>query len=175
MTMLQKDLAIALKRSDALISRWAKRGMPTDSVPAAEAWIRMHVRPKVRPLTEHGKNYLDAELQGAQRLMNAAAEALRAGNDVVFEALVEPLQAAMRELAYPARGRLGLDVDVMDRLLDPVRDLLDDMRAETEELVATGRQQPETETDRLWVGAMLYSWACRETFNWSLWDRNPRS
>jgi len=42
-----KDLAAALGVSDSLVSRYAKRGMPVDSVERAERWYRRNVRPRV--------------------------------------------------------------------------------------------------------------------------------
>lgn len=42
------DLARALECDPTLISRWARRGMPTDSVEAARAWQAENIRARVR-------------------------------------------------------------------------------------------------------------------------------
>lgn len=43
--MLQKELAKLLGISPAMVSRLAKRGMPTDSVERAERWRKRHLEP----------------------------------------------------------------------------------------------------------------------------------
>lgn len=43
--MLKKELAQALGVSAAMVSKLAKRGMPTDSVERAERWRRRHLEP----------------------------------------------------------------------------------------------------------------------------------
>jgi hypothetical protein len=43
--MLKKDLATALGISAAMISKLAKRGMPTDTLERAERWRRRHLEP----------------------------------------------------------------------------------------------------------------------------------
>ncbi len=43
--MLKKELAQALGISGSMVSRLAKRGMPTDSVARAERWRRRHLEP----------------------------------------------------------------------------------------------------------------------------------
>lgn len=43
--MLQKELATALGISSAMVSRLAKRGMPTDSIERATRWRKRHLEP----------------------------------------------------------------------------------------------------------------------------------
>ena len=43
--MQQKELAILLDISPAMVSRLAKRGMPTDTLERAERWRRRHLEP----------------------------------------------------------------------------------------------------------------------------------
>lgn len=43
--MLKKDLATALGISAAMVSKLAKRGMPTDTLERAERWRRRHLEP----------------------------------------------------------------------------------------------------------------------------------
>ncbi len=51
--MLQKELATALDISPAMVSKLAKRGMPTDTLERAQRWRKRHLEPgrlKARPL-----------------------------------------------------------------------------------------------------------------------------
>lgn len=43
--MLRKDLAVELGISGAMVSKLAKRGMPTDSVERAQRWRKRHLEP----------------------------------------------------------------------------------------------------------------------------------
>ena len=53
--MQQKELAILLDISPAMVSRLAKRGMPTDTLERAERWRRRHLEPG-RVKVQSGRN-----------------------------------------------------------------------------------------------------------------------
>ncbi len=133
--MLKKDLATLLGISGAMVTRLAKRGMPTDSLERAQRWRKRHLEPgRVKGVRFDG-NYKSSEqaqptrpgpaidhLAAATGLLNVAAAALSAG--ACIDALIGALRAALAAVPEHERERLLLPVNVMDLLVADVAALL---------------------------------------------------
>ena len=136
----QTHLAELLGIAKSAVSAQAKRGMPTDSLQAAQMWRTQHID----PARKKGAR-LDAHYRPSQRdqptqqapepatvahaadLMNVAHAALEAGQPI--DALVPLLRAALRAVPVPERASLGLSLPVMRALLKHVLDVLPDPSA----------------------------------------------
>lgn len=112
--MKQKELAILLDITPAMVSRLAKRGMPVDCPERAKRWRRRHLEPgrvkgvryerskaNVRPSVKHSSA---ADLPesivpeaNAEALGNAIDEALMAGNTYGAAIRTWQLREAMRK------------------------------------------------------------------------------
>ena len=114
--MLHKDLAKALGISGAMVSRLAKRGMPTDTVERAMRWRSRHLEPARTKAWRMGAPRDEAAaaapvalptpaaaLRQVYYLATLAAELLPVGQFAVIE---PRLRAALRALPPHCRGEL---------------------------------------------------------------------
>jgi hypothetical protein len=122
-TMQQKELATLLDISPAMVSRLAKRGMPTDTLERAERWRRRHLepgrvkgaridqpaRPKPeRPAPPRPAAYVsDAQIEAAGDLADGA---LRRGDQFAADALILQLRELLPHCAPGASPRLTVRV-----------------------------------------------------------------
>jgi hypothetical protein len=170
--MLQKDLAIALDISPSMVSKLAKKGMPTDSVERARRWRDRHLEPfrrkehradAPRALAVAAAVPADAELLArAQRFMDVASIAHQACR---LPLVAEDLRAAMRAVPAAARHGLLVDADVMDALTAPVHDALREFVADVEAEQQPGAEPPSPPTgeeELEFMSNFWYSVACGE-------------
>lgn len=126
--MLMKDLALALGISGAMVSKLAKRGMPTHDADAARRWRRRHLNPAQTkgnrfdaaqaPLAAAASADDGAEaLAYAQRMVDLAAELLPLGK---LAAVVGDLRLALRRVPLNRREALLLPVALWDVLVGDV-------------------------------------------------------
>lgn len=131
--MVKKELATLLGISGAMVSKLAKRGMPTDSLERAQRWRARHLEPgrvKGVRFDSHYKPSAPAQptrpaidhLAEAAGLLNVAAVALSAG--ACIDALIGALRAALAAVPAHERDRLLLPANVMDLLVADVAALL---------------------------------------------------
>lgn len=113
-----RHLARALGVDPALVTRYAQRGMPTDSIAAARAWRARNVRPNVSTATR-AVQAADAEeaVQTVNRLMRVAVAALEVGR---LDLVETELRRALRKVPAEARSRVLMAPAVMDALCAPV-------------------------------------------------------
>lgn len=105
----QAALARALGLSPAAITKFKARGMPIDSVEAAQAWRAKHLRPRVRADRQKpAGSALASPLQRAEQLGLLALED--------FEAHAGALRAALRALSREDARRVRLEFTVWDQL-----------------------------------------------------------
>ncbi len=133
--MLKKDLAIALGISAPMVTKLHQRGMPIDSVEAAQQWRRQHLDPgRVKPGTSTPRRRqadpvlpapVDAEqaLQSAQWLMDTASERLRAGGDI--GPLVQSMRLSLAAVPVEIRPRLLWCAEVAEVLTRHAHAVLD--------------------------------------------------
>lgn len=111
--MLKKELAEALGISAAMVSKLAKRGMPTDSVERAQRWRRRHLEPgRVK-----GVRYERTSTPGPDPVQQAEALGRAALDD--FELHEATLRAALRAVPEDRRGEVRLHQDVWTALYGP--------------------------------------------------------
>ena len=131
----QTHLAELLGIAKSAVSAQAKRGMPVDSLEAAQEWRTQHLDParkKGARLDEHYQPTRPAQrlqpaavpdaVAQATRLMERADAALSSGQSI--EALVPALRAYLRAVPEPERASLELSLPVMRVLLAHVLDVL---------------------------------------------------
>lgn len=116
--LTQAALADALGMTGAAVSKFKGRGMPVDSVAAAQAWRATHVR--LRISANPMRLYAD-EIAEVHALWSVARSALHVGR---LEAALPALRAAMRAVPAEARHMVELDTEVMDALCVPFAELL---------------------------------------------------
>lgn len=123
-----KDLAAALGISGAMVSKLAKRGMPTTDTDAARRWRRRHLNPAQTkgnrfdaaqpPVAAAASGDDGAEaLAYAQRMVDLAAELLPLGK---LAAVVGDLRLALRRVPLHRREALLLPVTLWDALVADV-------------------------------------------------------
>ena len=124
--MQQKELAALLGVSPAIVSRHAKRGMPTDTLERAEKWRRRHLEPgrvkgaryepshtaKPAPLkaVSPARAVPCATVADVEALADLTNSALARGNQDAAEILIVQLRALLRQLPDDASPRLTLRV-----------------------------------------------------------------
>lgn len=115
----QSEIAKALSLSQASIVKYKRRGMPMDSVGAAAAWHRTHVKITAHRLPQPAApapapiDTGPAALRVAG-LLDLAANALGSGHDI--EALTPALRQALRAVPAADRAAILLPFEVMDVL-----------------------------------------------------------
>ena len=132
--MQQKELATLLDISPAMVSRLAKRGMPTDTLERAERWRRRHLepgrvkgaridqpaRPKPeRPAPPRPAAYVsDAQIEAAGDLADGA---LRRGDQFAADGRIVQLRELLSHASPDASPRLTLRVwlALLDYVLHP--------------------------------------------------------
>lgn len=125
-TLSQADLARALKVSPAMVSKLARRGMPTHDLAAATAWRATHLDPRlvkaVRPRARKGNGRDAVRLLSAKRRREEAAAAtaeldlaLRRGDlvrkrevDEAIGARLSNLRDELLSVASRAGAEIGL-------------------------------------------------------------------
>lgn len=124
--MQQKELAVLLDISPAMVSRLAKRGMPTDSLERAERWRRRHLEPgrvkgrrfepgriaeptPVKPASppQPVPQLSDADVEAVADLVNGA---LTRGDDDLAAARLLQLRELLPDTAPGASPRLPVRV-----------------------------------------------------------------
>lgn len=133
--MTKKELAALLGISGAMVTRLAKRGMPTDSLERAQRWRRRHLEPGRVKGVRYDRNFKPSPQAQSMRtapaiaplilaagLLNVADVALSAGGCI--DALVPALRAALAAVPAHERDDLLLPVNVMDLLVADVSALL---------------------------------------------------
>jgi hypothetical protein len=129
----QNHLAELLGIAPSTCCLQVKRGMPTHSVAAAQAWRESHLDPSRRKGLKYDKNYVpphlrqprpgaaarqeatpDASAAEASALMDAAAALLHQRGDL--DGLAPTLRAALRAVPAAARAEVGLNLPVMQML-----------------------------------------------------------
>lgn len=114
--LTQAALARALGLSPAVVSRLRRRGMPVDSVEAAQAWRAANVRPRMAPVAEGaGLDVADyASAKAAREHAEAQLAELRLERECA--ALVRATDAAAAWAAFRARAEHELH-DLVARVL----------------------------------------------------------
>lgn len=111
------QLALQLNIDPALVTRYKKRGMPTHSLAAADAWRRANVRPRMtRPkagTAAAARNALHTIERNAQ-LWHAAAVAGR------FELVRAEVQQALQAVPASHEAKVRLSRETFDALLSDV-------------------------------------------------------
>ncbi|HMN55667.1 MAG TPA: hypothetical protein PKE15_00340 [Ottowia sp.] len=118
----QSDIAAALQIDKSLVTRYRKRGMPVDSIEAARAWKREHVRPRITIAPPPDASPPSAQRHAAQTLADHAGELLAAGSDVA--ALVPSLRLALAAVSEHERADVGLSRELWDVLVERVLTLV---------------------------------------------------
>lgn len=128
----QNHLAELLGISKGAASRLAARGMPTDSLEAAQAWRKTHLNPSRvkgarfdayrKPHQPAPRAHQDANLVHASALMTLASDTLDGGKTI--DALVPTLRAAMAAVPRHERDAMGISMPVWEVLLGHVLDRL---------------------------------------------------
>lgn len=169
---IQNDAALArvLGLSKAAVSRAKKRGMPTHSIEAAQAWRDKNLNPMLRKDTNtYGKlasgyagGQVDprARIERVQALMELGDGAIRSGT---FDALKEPIQKAMRDVPNEHREKVMLAASVMAALLTGFPVLAADPADTPADGPAPGAAMSDAEAAAM--GAFWYSMACGELFD----------
>ncbi len=164
----QNHLAELLGISKGQASRHAARGMPTDSLEAAQAWRKATLnpaqikgtrldahyrptnpRPRVKP-TEH--------LERATALMDLAASELESGRSI--DDLVPLLRARMAAVPVDQRDLLGLHVPVMNVLVAHVMAVMPPNEPNADGTPWSPAQMSDDEAQE--VGEFLYAVAAGE-------------
>jgi phage terminase Nu1 subunit (DNA packaging protein) len=84
----KSDIAVAMEVDPAMITRWAKRGMPLYSIQAAKQWREQHIRPRFK-----------SGLSPA----NGAAAAAPGSDEPTWRARREQAEAQLAELTLQER------------------------------------------------------------------------
>jgi hypothetical protein len=166
--LIKSDAALArlLGLSPAAVCRAKSRGMPTHDLQAAQRWREQNLSPAHRkdrnPLKRNSGHRLgsgtgQALVDRVQALMELAAPTIGAPT---FDALRPALQQAMRDVPEALRAGVVLSVPVMDELLRPVLDLVDNASPGG----AAGQVDGEalSDDDARTMGAFWYHVACGE-------------
>lgn len=127
--MLRKDLAEALNISGAMVSKLAKRGMPTHDIEAARRWRDRHLEPGRRKgmrIDTVTRSPADAAAQpaarsgafeAALRVCELGARMLHAGQ---FDHVRDGVRAALRAVPVAERQHLRMDRALWDALIEDV-------------------------------------------------------
>ncbi len=142
-------LAKMLGVDRAIVSRHKKRGMPTDTLEAAQAWRAANLLPAMRkevnilrdpayssPDSKAAKN---AALKPVEDLVPVALAALKAGR---FDAVKPALQDALRSVPERWRAEVRLPVEVWDQLLGW---FFDECEPDLDPAEATSDRRPMTQ------------------------------
>lgn len=106
--MLKKDLATALGISAAMVSKLAKRGMPTDTLERAERWRRRHLEPgRVKGVRYERRPLVDP----VEAVHNLAAAAL-----IDFKPHGHALRKALKSLPVERENEVSLPLEVWEDL-----------------------------------------------------------
>ena len=105
-----------------------RRGMPTNTLEAAVDWRQRNLRARIRgptrnELQQQKRQAEDAAIRKVAQLMQLGHSALEAGH---FHLVADEVRAALRAVPESARDRVGLAVDVMDKLCEHVGEALGD-------------------------------------------------
>lgn len=134
--MLRKDLAEQLGISAAMVSKLAKRGMPTHDLQAARRWRDKHLEPARRKDARidgqqgadwRGRRHREAALARDRAAAVARAESLAAAVRGLMDAEQDPepmlpqLRAALRSVPHEARPQVAMDCGVWGILTSEVR------------------------------------------------------
>ena len=145
--MKQKRLAQLLGISEAMVSKLARRGMPTTSLEAASRWRARNLsalRVDLRPAGDGGAAADPVE----------AVHALAHRAEVDFPSHAEALRRALRSVPAGARSGIELPMTVWRQLLPA--GLGEAVPADPEGALA------QTEDDSEAAGLALYALACHE-------------
>lgn len=172
----QTHLAELLGIAKSAVSAQAKRGMPTDSLEAAQLWRTQHLDParkKGARLDAHYEPSRPARrpqpapasdtVAQATGLLKVAESALAAGQCI--DALVPALRAALRAVPVPERASVELSLPVMRVLLKPVLDVLPDRATNPTNDDGTpfySDGKAVTDEDASFMGAVWYEIAAGE-------------
>lgn len=165
----QTTLANILGMTRQNVSKLKKQGMPVDSVESAQAWrmTRQNIaarKPNPQPAAKPAPVPTSSNhLVLAAGLLDIAETSLRAG--VAIEAMVLPIQAAMRAVPAHERDALYLPLDVIKVLLKPVLDTLpppdrNPLDDDGEPYYCDGASM--TDADAHTAGVIWYEFACGE-------------
>lgn len=121
--MLKKDLAQALGVSGAMVSKLAKRGMPTDSLERAQRWRKRHLEPGRMKGQRMGTTAkvvtpgTDPTQRATVSVAAVDAAALEAGEFLALfpgepeaAAMIQQLRGMLRHLPSETRPRMPLNV-----------------------------------------------------------------
>lgn len=131
----QNHLAELLGIAKSAMSLQARRGCPTSSLEAAQAWRREHIDPARRKGQRFDKyrqpqRRVQAPIEAPDPSLAAQASALLAAASALMEtgqtieALMPSLRAALHAVPLPERDDVGLPLDVMEVLVTDVLALL---------------------------------------------------
>lgn len=183
--MLRKDLAKQLDISAAMVSKLAKRGMPTHDVQAARRWRDRHLEPARRKDARidgqrnadwRGRRHREAASAHDRAAAVARAESLAAAVRESMEAGQDPgpmlpeLRAALRGVPHEARPQVAMDRGVWDALTVDVRRTLDRQEAEAADNggadvggdASGGEAEDMSDDEAAEVGAFWYAVAAGE-------------
>lgn len=157
------DLARELGISTSMVSRLAKRGMPTDSVERAARWRRRHLEPGrikrpdavVEPPAPRAPKAPPAPSPArlaVDHLLDYAAEVVQHGGDLA--PLAPALRAALASVPPVDRPAILLPFPVLDFLVAPVLTIVKEFDSDAGESMS--------DEDAEWMGAFWYSVAAGE-------------
>lgn len=163
--MLKKELAAELGISAAMVTKLAQRGMPTDSLTAAQEWRRRNLDPgKVKPGTSPSRSpasrpsptTMDATeaVASAQWCMDTAAARLAEGGGIGV--MVPALRRSLSAVPESHRHLVGWSMPVAVELTRHAYDVLDmTMPIDQEQASMTASEAEE-------MGAFWYQVAAGE-------------
>ena len=150
--LTQAALADALGMTGAAVSKFKGRGMPVDSVAAAQAWRATHVRLRI---SANPVRRCADEIAEVHALWPVARSALHAGR---LEAALPALRAALRAVPEDARHLVELDAEVMGALCAPFAEML------RSHMTPEERAAPMPDADIEAMGRVWYCVAAGERF-----------
>lgn len=107
----QNHLADLLGISKSVCSAQVARGMPTDSLAAAQAWRLAHLDPARSKTHKAAPKAPSVAVATANVLMDAASAILKAGGRI--DDMTPALRTAMAAVPQPERDKVGLRVEVV--------------------------------------------------------------
>jgi len=154
-TQLTKtQLADALGISRQEVHRYAKKGMPCDSIAAARQWREESVRVR---LNEPRGPSPAALVRLVHELQDGAATLLEEGRRAAFDAMAPTLRQALRKVPPNKRDRVKFARPVFDALTDDVQRVLLSIQDEEGD---SARELDEAQAERM--GAFWYAVAAGE-------------
>lgn len=161
-TPTKTQLAEALGISRQEVHRYAKKGMPCESIEAARAWRMESVRVRISEPRSPAPTIL---VRLVRELQEAAALLLDEGRRTAFDAMVPTLRQALRRVPDNHRERVKFVPQVFDALTDDVHRVLSVVRIGNPDAPEAGESSEALAgEDAERMGAFWYAVAAGEIF-----------